>query len=205
MRRLTLAFLCFSLVACQACHDSGPVDFTELQKRLLHEIDHHLVYQGCQELMRLHREGELSRTTFYYDDTISEHELPEPISALQPTYVRVDEMMVNINFHSKDGLQLLRCFSNEFGKPKTRNEEAKGLGFRSDPFDMDELSGTESLDYLNENYEHFQMELIPGLIYQGYTEGEARTLEEIRHNNKLMDMFESKMMKTIAELAVKKQ
>jgi len=49
------------------------------------------------------------------------------------------------------------------------------------------------------------MELIPGLMYEGYTEGETRTLEEIRQSNKLMDMFESKMMKTIAELAVKKQ
>lgn len=146
MRRLGLVFTCFCLVGCGSAEVRNPTTFKERQKQLFYEIDHKSVYQGCQKLMRLHREGKLSRTTFYCDDTISEHELPEPISVLRPKYVHVDEMMVNINFHSKDGLQLLRCFSNEFGEFKARNDEPKGLGFRSDPFDTDKLSGTESLD-----------------------------------------------------------
>jgi len=156
--------------------------------------------------MRLHREGKLSRTTFYSDDPeAGQSELPEAVRSLRATYVRVDEVMVNIDFHSKEGMQLLRCFSDEFGEPLSRGEESKGLGFRSDPFDKDELSGTESLEYLNENYDHFQMELIPGLTYERYTAEQTDPPEDIRQSNEMMDMFTDFMNESIKELAVKKQ
>jgi len=190
MRRSTMVFLCCCVVGCQSGPNTGLETFEERQEQLFHEIDHKLVYQGCQELMRLHREGKLSRTTFYSDDPeAGQSELPEAVRSLRATYVRVDEVMVNIDFHSKEGMQLLRCFSDEFGEPLSRGEESKGLGFRSDPFDKDELSGTESLEYLNENYDHFQMELIPGLTYERYTAEQTDPPEDIRQSNEMMDMF----------------
>lgn len=157
--------------------------------------------------MRLHREGKLSATTFYFNDSSAgQNELPKPICSLQPTSVNVGEVMMDISFrHEKDGMQLLRCFSNEFGEPKPRNENSKGFGFRSDPFDMDEFLGTESLDYLNENYDNFQMELFPGLSYERFTAEQTGLPQDLRQQNEQMDMFKTFMMKTIQELAVKKQ
>jgi hypothetical protein len=114
--------------------------------------------------------------------------------------------MMDVSFrHDKDGMHLLRCFSNEFGEPKPNNESSKGLGFRSNPFDMDKLSGTESLDYLNENYNHFTMELIPGLTYERYPDESPTDPKEIKKEDEQMDMFRDFMMKTKQELAVKKQ
>ena len=207
MFRLTILLCCFCLIGCDSSPYNNPSNFKERQHQLFYEIDHKLVYQSCQELMRLHREGKLSVSTFYRDDTITkQNELPEPIRLLQPTYVRVEEVMINVSFHhGKDGTQLLRCFSNEFGEIKPRNENAKGLGFRKDPFGMDELSGKESLDYLNESFHHFQMELIPGLTYERYTDEPPATPEEVKQEGERMDMLMNFMMKTIEELVVKKQ
>jgi len=205
MFRLTIALFCCCLIGCQSYEDNEPASFKERQEELFYGIDHNRVYQDCQELIRLRREGKLTGTTFYGDDTeTSQNELPESIRLLQPTYVRVDEIMVNISFSGVDGTQLLRCFSNEFGEPASRGDNTKGLGFRSDPYDMDKLSGIESLDYLNENYDHFQMELIPGLTYERYME-EQTPPEKVRQSNERMDMFMDFMAKTVNELAVKKQ
>lgn len=207
MFRLTIVFFRCFLIGCDSRTDNIPTNFKERQKQLFYEIDHKLVYQSCQELMRLHREGKLSVSTFYRDDSATrQNELPKPIRLLQPTKVSVGEVMIDVSFHhGKDGIQLLRCFSNEFGGPKTHNGKSKGLGFRSDPFDMDNLSGTESLDYLNENYNHFQMELIPGLTYERYPDESPATPEEVKQEGERMDMLMNFMMKTIEELAVKKQ
>jgi len=181
--------------------------FENLQKRLFHSIDHNDVYQDCQEFMRLHREGKLSGTTFYGDDSeTSQNELPESIRSLQSTYVRVNEIMVDISFSSGDkGTQSLSCFSNELGEPTSRGNNAKGLGFRSDPYSMDKLSGKESLSFLNENYNHFEMELIPGLTYNRFTEEQTVPPENVRQSNERMDTMMDFMMKTINELVVKKQ
>lgn len=209
MFRLTIVLSCCCLIGCDSGKDNkpNPTNFKERQRQLFFGIDHKQLYQSCQELMRLHREGKLSGSTFYRDDTITrQNELPKPIRLLQPTYVRVDEVMVDMNFHhGKDGTQLLRCFSNEFGEPKPRNENSKGLGFRKDPFGMDELFGKESLDYLNESFHHFQMELIPGLTYERYMDEPPATPEEVKQEGERMDMLMNFMMKTIEELAVKKQ
>ena len=206
VRKSTMVFMCCCVVGCQSGLEKGPPTFEERQEQLFHKVDHKLIYQSCQELMRLHRGGKLSRTTFYSDDPEAEQsELPEAVRSLRATYVRVDEVMVDIDFHSEDGTQLLMCFSDEFGEPLSRGEESKGLGFRSDPFDMDKLSGTESLDYLNENYDHFQMELIPGLTYERYTAEQTDPPEDIRQSNEMMDMFTDFMNESIKELAVKKQ
>jgi hypothetical protein len=205
---MTVIF-CFCLIGCDSGTDNklNPTNFKERQKQLFYGIDHKKVYQSCQELMRLRREGKLSSNTFYYDDTVAkQNELTKPIRSLQPTCVSVGEVMIDVSFHhDKDGMQLLRCFSNEFGEPKPHNENSKGFGFRSEPFDMDKLSGTESLDYLNENYDHFQMELIPGLTYERYTAEQIGPPQDIRQSNEQMDMLKNFMMKTIEELAVKKQ
>jgi len=207
MYRLAIVLFCCFLIGCDSKVDQKPIKFKERQKQLFYEIDHKLVYQSCQELMRLHREGKLSATTFYLDDTPTRRdELPKPIRSLQPTSVNISEIMMDISFrHDKDGMQLLRCFSNEFGEPKPNNEISKGLGFRSDPFDMDKLSGTETLDYLNENYDHFQMELIPGLTYEKFTAEQTGPPQEARQQNEQRDMLMNFMMKTIEELVVKKQ
>ena len=206
MLRLTMAFLCCSLVGCRSDVTDNTLDFRERQKQLFYEIDHKLIYQSCQELMRLYREGKLSGTTFYADDPQTRRkELPKPIRSLQPTFVRIDEMMVQIAFKSDEGTQSLRCFSNEFGEAKPREADTKGLGFRSNPYDMDKLSGTESLDYLNENYDHFEMELVPGLTYERFTAEQAAPAEKVREDNELMDKISKLMTKMLDELAVKKQ
>jgi hypothetical protein len=207
MYRLVLVFFCFFLIGCDSKPDNNSTNFKERQKQLFYEIDHKLIYKSCQELMRLYREGKLSASTFYLDDTPTRwNELPNPIRVLQPTSVNVDENMMDISFrHGKDGMQLLRCSSNEFGEPKPLSENTKGFGFRSDPFEMDKFSGAESLEYLNENYDHFQMKLIPGLTYERFTAEQIGPPQELRKQNEQMDMFKNFMMKTIQELSVKKQ
>jgi len=207
MYKLAIAVFCCLLFGCDSKPDYNSTSFKERQEQLFYEIDHKLIYQSCQELMRLHREGKLSVSTFYHDDSAARrNELPEPIRSLQPTSVRVDENMMDISFrHDKDGMQLLRCFSNEFGEPKPRNENSKGFGFQSDPFHMDEFLGTESLDYLNENYDNFQMELFPGLTYERFTAEQTGLPQDIRQQNEQMDMYKNFMMKTLQELSVKKQ
>ncbi|MHC4117356.1 MAG: hypothetical protein ACYSWO_07590 [Planctomycetota bacterium] len=206
MYRLAIVFLCCCVIGCEPASTEKSETFEERQKQLFNEIDHTLVYEGCQELMAQHRDGMLSRTTFYSDDPKTvQDELPKALRSLRATYVRVDEMMVNINFHSEDGMQVLRCFSNEFGEPSSRPKESKGLGFRTDPFDMDKLSGAESLEHLNETYHHFEMELMPGLTYEKYPPEEADRPEDVKQSNEQMDMMMRFMNQTIRELAVKKQ
>jgi len=220
--RLAIVFSCCCLTSCGSRTDNipssredetsaetpttTPADFKGRQKQLFYDIDHKLVHQGCQELMRLHKEGRLTTSTYYCDDPAAKlSELPEPIRALQPTDVQVIDIMITIGFLSEDGWQSLRCISNEFGEPAPSNGNAKGLGFRKEPFGMDRLSGTESLDYLNETFNHFEMELIPGLSYQTFKDEQPRTLEEVKQSNQQRDMLFAHMTKTMAELAVKKQ
>ena len=124
---------------------------------------------------------------------------------MPPTYVRVDEMMVEINFRSNERMQLLRCSSNEFGEHKPRDGNTKGLGFCKDPYRMDRLSGTESLDFFNENYHHFQMDLIPGLTYEKYEDEKTVSSKEVKQRNEAMDNMVNIIAKTTEELAVKKQ
>lgn len=206
MCRWAVVFLCCCIIGCEPTSNEKSATFEERQEQLFNGIDHKLVYQGCQELMARHREGTLSRTTFYSDDPETvRNELPEALASLRASYVRVDEMMVNINFHSEDGVQLLRCFSNEFGEPSSRPKETKGLGFRTDPFDMDKLSGAESLEHLNKTYHHFEMELIPGLTYEKYPPEEADRPQDARQSNEMMDMFTEFMNESLKELAVNKQ
>jgi len=185
---------------------NNPANFSERQKQLFYEIDHELVYQSCQELMRTHREGNLSSNVFFIDDNISKlNELPEPIRLLKPTYVHVLEVMVTIGFFNKDGMQSLLCFSNEFGQPESPFGEAKGWGWRIDPVEMDKLSGKESLDYLNESFDHFEMELVRGLQYQSFKEEQPATLEEVKQSIKRSNQFFEMSWKVMDELAVKKQ
>jgi hypothetical protein len=207
MYRLTILISCFYLIGCNPAPNNNPTSFEERQEQLFYKINHKLIYQSCQQLMRLQREGKLSANTFYCDNTTNkQNELPESIHSLQPTYVRVDGFMLTIAFHHNEKrMQLLRCTSNEFGEAKPRDENTKGLGFRKNPFGMDKLSGAESLDNLNEKYDHFQMELIPGLTYETYEEEQATTMEKVKKSNELMDMFMNMSKKTIGELAVKKQ
>jgi hypothetical protein len=207
MFRLKIIVLsCCCLIGCKAEIDEKPKNFKERQEQLFYGIDHKLVYQSCQELMRLHREGKLSRTTYYVGDAeAGQNELPEIIRSLQPTCVRVNELMVDITFHGDNRNQLLRCSSNEFGEHKPRDGNTKGLGFRKDPFEMDKLTGTESLDYLNENYNHFQMDLIPGLTYEKYEEEKSLSPEEMKKSDEVMDNMMSFIIKINKELAVKKQ
>lgn len=182
------------------------LDFKSRQRQLFHEIDHKSVYNACQELMRRSRAGKLSARTYYCDDPQERlSEVPESLLALEPTSVGVMELMVTVTFLSGDGMQYLRCTSNEFGEPAASQGETKGLGFRTDPYAMDELTGTESLDYLNENYEHFEIELIPGLGYEVFGDESPRTLEAVKQSNEGMDEALAFMQKIRNELVVKKQ
>jgi hypothetical protein len=207
MFRLKIFVLsCCCLIGCKAERNKNPANFKERQEQLFYGIDHKLIYQSCQELMRLQREGKLSRTTYYVSDAEADQKvLPEIIRSLQPTYVHVYEMMVDIAFRSDDGTQLLRCSSNEFGEPKPHDGDTKGLGFRKDPFKMDKLSGTESLSYLNDNYDHFQMVLIPGLTYEKYEDEKTVSPEEVKQGNEVLDKMVNFMAETLKELAIKKQ
>ncbi len=156
--------------------------------------------------MRLHREGKLSRTTFYGDDSETVlNELSESIRLLDATCVRVDEMETRIAFLTDDGVQLLGCSYNESGEPEPRAESEKGFGLRSDLSGMDELSGAESLGHLNETYDHFEMELIPGLVYARYTAEQMLPPGDIRQSTEQMDEMTYFMAWMIRQLVVKKQ
>ena len=183
-----------------------PLSFRQQQQRLFSEIDHKLVYRGCQEVMRLHREGRLSASTYYHDDPPAKlSELPEPIRALHATSVHVNEIMLDMTFLSEDGVQHLRCISDEFGEHATADEEPKGFGFRTNPYAMDKLSGTESLDYLNANYKHFEINLIPGLTYQLFPEDRIPTQAEVKQRGEASETMLAFMREAMSELAVKKQ
>jgi len=206
MLRLIIVFFCCFITGCKPVSVSNPTSFKERQKQLFYEIDHTLVYQSCQELMRLQREGKLSANLYYLDDPESkQNELPEPISRLQPTSVHVLDMMITISFVSEDGKQSLMCFSNEFGEPSLSEDNTKGLGFRKDPFSMDKLSGAESLYYLNETYDHFEIYFVPGLMYLTFRDEKLPTLEEVKQSDEKMHMIFDYMQKTLDELAMKKQ
>jgi hypothetical protein len=182
------------------------LNFKEQQKKLFYETDHKLVYQSCQELMRRSRAGKLSGSAYSCDDPAAKwSELPEPLRALGPASVQVSEVMVNMTFFSADGVQSLQCFSNEFGEPQMFEEGTKGLGFRKEPFAMDKLSGQESLDYLNQNYNHLMISLVPGLTYEVSHEDQPQTLEKIKRDAEMMGQMSAIMSKTMDELAVKKQ
>jgi len=182
------------------------LSFKEQQKKLFYETDHKPVYQSCQELMRLSRAGKLAGSIYYCDDPPTKwNELPEPIRALAPASVQVDELMVHMTFLSTDGTQHLQCFSNEFGEAAVSEGEPKGLGFRKDPYAMDRLSGQESLDDLNRNYKHFQMDLIPGLTYQVYEDDQSQTLEQMKRGTEGSEGVLALVSKAIDELTVKKQ
>lgn len=182
------------------------MDFEGRQKQLIYQINHKLVSQSCQQLMRLSREGELSDRAYYCDDPAAKlNELPEPIRALQPTDVQVTDIMVTIGFLNDGRTQSLRCVSNEFGESAPPEGNAKGVAFRKDPFRMDRLSGKESLEDLNKNYEHFEIELAPGLAYQVFKEDKPRSLQDIRQSNQLTTAMFADMQKTLDKLAVKKQ
>ena len=182
------------------------LSFRQQQQRLFSEIDHKLVYGGCQEVMRLHREGKLSASTYYHDDPPAKlSELPESIRALQATSVHVDEIMLDMTFLSEDGVQHLQCISDEFGEHATADGETKGFGFRTNPYAMDKLSGTESLNYLNANYKHFEINLIPGLTYQRFPEDRIPTQAEMKQRGEASETMLAFMRETMSELAVKKQ
>lgn len=224
MYSLALMATCSVLVGCnsrpaQKAVEATPVatapaetstkstlSFKEQQKKLFYEIDHKLVYESCQELMRLSRAGKLSGSVYHCDDPAAKwNELPEPLRALGPASVQVGEVMVHMTFLSPDGAQSLQCFSNEFGEPKASEEGHKGLGFRKEPYAMDKLSGQESLDYLNQTYNHFMMDLIPGLTYQVSAEDQAQTLSKTKRDGEMMGEMLAFMSKTMNELAVKQQ
>lgn len=200
---LTIGFFCCCLTGCHSGLQCPVMVFKEQQRELFYEIDHEAVYESCQELMRLDREGKLSDNTFYCDDPAEKQdELPDVINLLEPTFVQVQEVMVNIGFLGEDNvMQVLICYSNEFGKPSSVYGDAKGWGWRSDPFGMDDLTGKETLDELNVKYDNFEMELIKGLDYHIFREEEKITLNRLKEGHKAMDM----LLGYAYELAVKKQ
>lgn len=220
----TMVLCCCGLVGCGSRQDGAVADvpadanvptagsdkvamgFKERQKQLFYEIDHKLVYQSCQQLMRLSRAGKLSNRTYYCDDpAVRWNELPEPIRALQPTDVQVTEVMVMIGFLDEGRTQSLRCISSEFGEPAPSEGGAKGMAFRKNPFGMDRLSGKESLEDLNERYDHFEMELAPGLAYQVSKEDKQRTTQDVKQSGERMAALFAGMEKIRDELTVKKQ
>lgn len=206
MVRWAVLLVCCCLAGCQSREEDSVTSFAEQQKQLVHRIDHKAFYDACQTLMRLRREGKLSRNSFYRDDTDSGmDELPNIITSLNPAHVRVDEVMVHVTFSSDGGTQMLTCISNEFGEPPASGDGPKGMGFRSDPVAVDHLSGSETLAELNEKYDHFQMELIPGLMYMKGQADPAFSQEGARQSNEQMDMFMDAMEKTLSTLAIKKQ
>ena len=207
MRRLTILLACSCLVGCNSNSnsDNGPLGFEGRQQQLFHEIDHQLISESCQELMRSHQEGQLSGSTYFCDDTaVKLSELPEPIRALEPTYVQVLEIWVQIGFLSDNGMQSLMCISNAFGPPPA-SEGGRGVGYREAPPGMDTLSGEESLDYLNANYSHFEMELVPGLQYQVLGGEQPATLEELKQSMEGMDALLSQSLEIMDQLVVKKR
>jgi hypothetical protein len=218
MRGLAVVLFCCCLTGCgsrpekdqaNAVPDTSPkaaIRYLEQQRRLFHEIDHKLVYQSCEELLRSHREGKLSATTYYCDDPPTKlSELPEGVRKLEPTAVQVDEMMVRMTFLSDDGVQYLHCASNEFGEPTPSEDGMRGFGIRKNPYSMERLSGTESLEYLNANFDHFNVSLLPGLTYEVFSDKLPRTLEEVKRANDGMENALASMREVMKELAVKQQ
>ncbi|MHC4656966.1 MAG: hypothetical protein ACYS91_18400, partial [Planctomycetota bacterium] len=201
--RLTIVFFCCCLTGCHSCLEYTTIDFEERQRQLFYEIDHEAVYESCQELMCLDREGKLSDNTFSCDDPKEKKdELPDVIRLLEPAYVHVQEIIVQVGFLGEDNvMQVLICYSNEFGQPPSVYGDAKGWGWRSDPFGMDDLTGKETLDELNAKYDDFEMELIQGLDYHVFREEEKITLNRLKEGHKVMDM----LLGYAYELAVKKQ
>jgi hypothetical protein len=173
---------------------------------LFYGIDHKLLYESCQEMMCQHRQGRLPDNIFFYDDHVKKQKmLPEPVLSLHPTYVRVLDIMTDIGFLDEGRTQSLRCDSNEFGNPISRDDNVKGLGFTKDPFDMEKLHGQESLDYLNGRYEHFEIELFPGLVYQVFKEEKLTNIAEVKESVRNSDILFTQMFKMMDIVAVKKQ
>lgn len=209
MRMLAVIAVSCLLAGCGSKTPEQPVGFEERQKQLFYEIDHQAVYEGCQELMRLHRQGGLPANTFHCDDASTKLEqLPRAIRDLRPTSLRVDDIMVTVHFLSAEGkVQSLSCTSDEFGTPAPPTEGGPaGLGFCRDPFGMDRLTGKESLSELNEKYDHFHVNLIPGLRYQVPPPDEPeQTLADVKRSNEQMDSMLAFMQQTMRELVVKKR
>lgn len=186
-------------------HEVAALAFEARQKQLFYEIDHEGVYESCQRLMCSQRQGELTASSFHYDDPPEKlAQVPQAIRDIEPTSIAVSEFMVTLLFFSEEGTQQLLCVSNEFGEPPTE-QDSKGFGFRKDPFAMDKLIGDESLDSLNETYVHFEMDLFPGLRYQYYGDESARTRDAVKQSAEgiagMLDMVREMAM----ELAVKRQ
>jgi len=181
------------------------LSFNTRQRQLFYEIDHKAVYDACQELMRLSREGKLSANAYHCDDPADKlGELPEAILAIEPTSIAINEVMMSLIFVSDDGTQHLRCMSNEFGEPPAAGD-AKGLGFRTDPYAMDRLTGDESLDALNENYTHFHMSLFPGLQYEYYGDEAPVTVEGAKETAEGLAGLTDLIHTMGTELALKRQ
>lgn len=181
------------------------LDFKSRQKQLFYEIDHKAVYEACQQLMRLHREGKLTASAFHFDDPAEKlKQVPEAIRAIEPTSIAVDESMVTLIFFSDDGAQQVQCFTNEFGEPPA-DDRPKGSGFRTNPFAMDKLTGDESLDTLNETYKHFEMSLLPGLQYAYYGEDSPETVDEAKQSAEGLAGAFDMVREMATELAVKTQ
>jgi len=181
------------------------MDFKTRQKQLFYEIDHKAVYDACQELMRLRREGKLAASAFHCDDPAEKLvQVPQAIRVIEPTSIAVDESMVTLMFLSGGRTQHLQCYSNEFGEPRV-DEGTKGSGFRVNPYAMDKLTGDESLDSLNETYVHFGMNLIPGLRYEFYAEETPDTLEAVKQSDESLAGVSDMVRRMATVLAVKRQ
>lgn len=181
------------------------MDFKTRQKQLFYEIDHKAVYDACQELMRLRREGKLAASAFHCDDPAEKLvQVPQALRTIEPTSIAVDESMVTLMFLSGGRTQHLQCWSNEFGEPRV-DEGTKGSGFRVNPYAMDKLTGDESLDSLNETYVHFGMNLIPGLRYEFYAEETPDTLEGVKQSAEGLAGLSDMVREMATELAVKRQ
>ncbi len=220
MHKVKLVLTCCCLAACGSCSKEAPDDtagplsktalsYREQQERLFHEIDHKLVYQGCQELFQLHKEGKLSATAYFCQDPETKlSELPQSIRQLQPTYVQVNRMMTTMGFLNEGRVQVLLCSPDELTQAMQSPSRPKGWGYRANG-PTERLSGTESLDYLNKEFFYFETEITPGLGYGTQPPGTPRTLDEIAREMKRAAEQNADpltmMEKMICELAVKRQ
>ncbi|MBC8379228.1 MAG: hypothetical protein H8E62_08640, partial [Planctomycetes bacterium] len=206
MLRFTSVLLCLCLISFAFGADSKSDSIEEQQRWIIKEVDHEQVYQACQELFLLQRNGKLSQPIFYFDGTTKNNELPETLNSLQPTYVHVTDVMVWIGFFKEGAVQQLQCSSNEFASSLPPYGNGIGLGWRTDPFGMDTLYGNESLDNLNKEYNHFELELIPGLTYYMYGKEESiKTLEDVKKSVEGMRKAFDSIKKSKAELAIQKR
>ncbi len=221
------AFCCCGLVGCgshpdgtgtnaaadtnvpTAGSDKVAMDFKERQRQLFYEIDHKLICQSCQQLMRVLEEGRLSSSTYYWDDSAAKlGELPEPIRALQPTYVHVTKIITTIGFLCEGRMQQLLCLPDAFTQALQYDGRTKGWGYRAKG-PTERLSGTESLDYLNGQFDYFEFEIGAGLSYavsppqapRTWAEAKKQVEQETRQGDEGIVFME----RTIRELAVKKQ